>query len=141
MCYVITKHSRELETRAYDLRLAFGTKTKEVAERLAERLDIDLPDAPVGDHKPDDDDDIFGGKGESSLVSIRYEPIKVVLSKKSQSKKLAEAIKEICSELRSEYEDQDKARRALDEVKKVRRALSRIDVDTAGKNTLDEIKT
>src|SRR5439155_27221078 len=56
MCYVITKHSRELETRAYDFKIAFGKRTKQVAERLAERMNIDLPDENSGgDGRTEDD--------------------------------------------------------------------------------------
>jgi len=142
LCYVITKHSREFETRAYDIRLAFGAKTKEVAERLAERLEIELPDASgTAKSAGGDKDDIFGDDGETSPDALRYAPIKKALAKKSQSKMLAEAIKEILTEIRSEDEDEDKARRPLKEVKKVRQMLGRIDLDSAGKNTLGELQT
>lgn len=138
LCYVITKHSREFDTRAYDVKIAFGTKTKEVADRLAERLDIKLPEVST---KKTDDDDIFGGDSDMSPVSIRYAPLKAVLAKKNQSKPLAEAIKEICAEVREEDDDEDKVRRPLRDVKKARAMLARVDLQAAGKNTIADIRT
>ena len=139
LCYVITKHSREFDTRAYDVKVAFGSKTKKIADRLAERLEIKLPDVP--DQTGGDDDDVFGGEGEVSPVAMRYAPLAAALSKKSQSKKLAEAIKEICIEVREEDEDQDKAHRPLKDVKKARAILARVDLDIAGKNTFHDLRT
>jgi len=63
LCHVVTRHSRELGTRAYDCRLAYGAKTVEVATRLAERLDVDatpVTGAPVADGSADD---LFGDVG------------------------------------------------------------------------------
>lgn len=137
LCYVITKHSREFETRAYDVKIAFGSKTKEVADRLAERLDIKLPDPPA---EKTDDDDIFGGDSDDSPISVRYAPLKTVLAKKSQSKQLAEAIKEICSEVREEDDDQDKARKPLRDVRKARAMLGRVDLQAAGKSTIVDLR-
>jgi len=136
LCYVITKHSREFDTRAYDVKIAFGSKTKEVADRLAERLDIELADVPTDQT----DDDIFGGETDDSPVSIRYAPLNAVLAKKSQSKQLAEAIKEICSEVREEDDDQDKARKPLRDVRKARAMLARVDLQAASDDSIADIR-
>src|SRR5437773_8179150 len=78
MCYVITKHSRELETRAYDFKIAFGKKTKQVAERLAERMNIDLPDDDSGGGG-DASDDIFSDEA-TAQTAARFAPVRQLLS-------------------------------------------------------------
>lgn len=140
LCYVITKHSREFDTRAYDVKIAFGSKTKQIADRLAERLEIKLPDVPDEDDD-DESEDVFGGDGEGSRIAVRYAPLTAALSKKSQSKKLAEAIKEVCVEVREEDEDQDKVHRPLKDVKKARAMLARVDLDMAGESTIEDLRT
>src|SRR5688500_17005897 len=102
MCYVITKHSRDCEDRAYAFRLAFGEETKKVAERLAERLNVPLPDAeatPVGDGAAGESDDVFGDDA-ATTTAARYGPISERLSDAEQSEQLAGLIEEVCKEIK-----------------------------------------
>lgn len=152
MCYVITKHSRELETRAYDFKIAFGNKTNEVAERLADRMNIDLPEQnaapePVpadanasGDGDGAADDDMFGDAADATSAAARFEPVRQLLADRDRSQQLAEAIADICVEIREENQDEEDAKRPLKMVKKARSALAAVEIDKAGDATIDDIK-
>lgn len=138
LCHVITKHSRDLETRAYDFKIAFGAKSLVVAERLAERFDI-----PVTEPTPAvaDNGDVFADDGAAASPSARFAPVREVLADRDRSQELAEAIRDICTEIREEDQDEDKAKKPLKDVKRAKTILSRLELDQAGEDTLDELRT
>lgn len=139
MCYIITKHSRELETRAYDFKVAFGKKTKEVAERLAERMSIELPSEENGS-AGDDNDDIFADDA-SAQTAARYEPVRQLLSDASQSEPLADAIADICVEIKEETQGEHDAKKALKQVKRAKQLLWSVNINNAGPDTVADIRT
>ena len=139
MCYVITRHSRELETRAYDFKVAFGKKTKEVAERLAERMNIELPDEnTVTD--TDSEDDIFSDDA-ATQTAARFEPVRQLLADPNQSEVLADAIADICVEIKEESQDEQDAKKALKQVKKAKSLLWTVNIEKAGEDTIGEIRS
>lgn len=135
MCYVITKHSRSLDTRAYDFKLAFGSKTKEVAERLAAHLEIDLPDPPPAD----DADDLFADEAAGAM-SVKFEPLRRVLADGSKSEELAEAIADVCTEIKEESDGEADAKKPLRDAKRARVILSKIEVQRAAESTLNDLR-
>lgn len=142
MCYVITKHSRELETRAYDFKIAFGKETKEVAARLAERLNLELPgqsSAPTTS-SAEAEDDVFSDDGEMS-TTVRFEPVRKILSDPSRSKELADTIADICEEIKEEQRDEAGAKKPLNQVKRAKTILAGVDIDKAGDDTIDDIQS
>lgn len=136
LCHVITKHSRELDTRAYDFKIAFGPKSTVVAERLAERFDIPVPAAEPAPANGD----IFADDGATPAPSARFAPVRTVLADKSRSKELAEAIRDICTEIREEDQDDDKAKKALKDAKRAKTILARMSIDEAGDETLNDLQ-
>lgn len=138
LCHVITKHSRDLETRAYDFKIAFGAKSLVVAERLAERFDIPV-DEPAA--APADNGDVFADYGAVASPSARFAPVREVLADKGRSQELAEAIRDICTEIREEDQDEDKAKKPLKDVKRAKTILSRLDLAQAGDDTLTDVRS
>lgn len=139
MCYVITKHSRELETRAYDFKIAFGKKTKQVAERLAERMNIDLPGENAV-REAESEDDIFSDEA-ATQTAARFEPVRQLLSDPNQSEGLADAIADICVEIKEESQDEEDAKKALKQVKRAKSLLWTVNIEKAGEETIDEIRS
>jgi DNA mismatch repair ATPase MutS len=139
MCYVITKHSRELETRAYDFKIAFGKRTKQVAERLAERMNVDL-----ADENSDDDgganDDIFSDE-TTAQTAARFEPVRQLLSDITQSETIADAIADICVEIKEETQGEQDSKKALKQVKQAKRLLWSVNIEKAGADTLVQVRS
>jgi hypothetical protein len=139
MCYVITRHSRELETRAYDFKVAFGKKTKEVAERLAERMNVELREENGGGDS-DSNDDIFSDEA-AAQTAARFEPVRQLLSDPNQSESLADAIADICIEIKEENQGEQDTKKALKQVKKAKSLLWSVNIEKAGEETIDEIRS
>jgi hypothetical protein len=139
LCYPITKHSRDLETRVYDFKIAFGRDSKEVAERLAERMGIELLE-PAADDPETDEDDIFADDAETDTAS-RFAPLAQLLIDPDRSGDLAEAIADICTEIKEESRDQADSRKPLRHVKRARQALSAVEIQRADDSTLDDIRS
>ncbi len=138
MCYVITRHSRELETRAYDFKIAFGKKTKEVAERLAERMNVELPEENA--RVEEEADDIFSDE-TATQTAARFEPVRHLLSDPNQSESLADAIADVCIEIKEESQGEQDAKKALKQVKKAKSLLWSVNIEKAGEETIDEIRS
>ncbi|CAN5434978.1 hypothetical protein BH09SUM1_BH09SUM1_28120 [soil metagenome] len=142
MCHVLTKHSRDLDTRVYDFKIAFGTKVREVAERLAERMDIDLP-AEVGSVSGStadaQEDDIFANE-EAAQGGARLGVVRQILSDVDRSQELAEAIADICVEIKEESRGDEDARKPLKLVKKAKSQLSSVVLQNASRETIADIR-
>jgi hypothetical protein len=140
MCYVITKHSRELETRAYDFKIAFGKETIEVAERLAQRMGIELPDEPAEVATDDrSEDDVFAD--DTPETTWRLEPVRQMLANPEFSEQLADAIADICEEIKEEQRDEAGAKKPLTQVKRARSLLAAIEIARASDDTIDDIRS
>lgn len=139
LCHVVTKHSRDLDTRAYHYKIAFGSQTEAVANRLAEQWGIDLPDLdPASD--TDDDDDVFG-ETESGTSQKDYSELMSRLSDETNSGQNADAIKQVCDDLREQENEENRGQRALKRVRQAFQALDSVDFDQADPTSFDEIQS
>jgi hypothetical protein len=140
MCHVITRHSRELDTRAYDYKIAYGTDTVEVARRLAEQLELDLPGP--GELMGDGDvDDPFSDVTQSSINGVDFSEVEQVLRDQSRSEENAQLIKEICDDIREERKEQNRGRRAQVQIEQAMRKLTNVKLDEADPDTYGGIET
>ena len=141
LCHVVTRHSRELGTRAYDCRLAYGAKTVEVATRLAERLDVDatpVTDVPAADGSADD---LFGDVSALGVRGLDFSRLEEVLRDHNRSIDIAQQIKDVCEELRDAANEQDRGRRPQKKLEQALRTLNTLDLEEADQGTYPALTT
>ena len=135
MCHVVTKNSRELGTRAYDLKIAYGEKTYEVATRVASRLGISLASE---DNIDSAEDDLFSDD-TSSTEHKDFSSLADALSEIDKSEEHAEVIRDVCEEVREEEREQDVGRKAVKAIGRIGRSLNAVSLDRAAPETFGEI--
>ncbi len=141
ICHVLTKNSRALGNRAYQYKAAYGSKTEDVLERLAEELGVNIE---VNEQELDTDDhgsdDVFGG-AVAVDPAARFQPLKEILSDTDRSTELAEKIGEICDDIKELEAERNVGTAALRQAVKANTALTEISLDAADPTTLTGVKS
>ncbi|MCA1040549.1 hypothetical protein LCM00_13630 [Bacillus infantis] len=134
--FILADNSRELGTRVYDYKGAFGTSSTEVIERLARRYELDLSQAP--------DDNLEQFELEFDLeeeIPVRsYRPVIDLLKDKTKSYELVENITDIFDGIKAERDDRNAGRLALKKVKEAYTKLMEADISRSDESTYDSIE-
>lgn len=136
--FPLIKESRELGSRAYDYKIAFGKQMEEVLTTLAkeEGIALDQDTTIVLEETPSEDPlDSFTGNGTE-----RFADLEDILSDPDNSGQVAMKIVTICRSMKDAKSQEDKSHAALRQVKSANTDLSSIDLSMADREDLDQIK-
>ena len=114
-----------------------------MAERLAERMGIELPEAFPADSPGNGEigeEDLFDDDA-SAATTARFEPLSQLLADSSQSEEIADAIADICTEIQEENRDEADTKKPLKQIKRAKSMLSNVEIDKAGDDTIDDIRS
>lgn len=138
IAFILTENSRNLGRRAYDYKGAFSFDSKEVVEKLAKRLEINLTPVDV-ELDPQLDFDINLEDIDDNEAPLSYSPLIEVLKDKSKSEYLADEITEIYDEMRNQRNDEAAGQHALRKIREANTRLMEVDMTRADRATFEAI--
>ncbi len=139
VAFPLIKEARQLGTRAYEFRAAFGVDLEEVLTRVAkeQKIDIKVAVAAREDQQPTNDDDPLAGLAERR--DQRFAGIKPVLLAKDKSKEVAAQLVRISNSVRIEKREGGRKYLAVKNAEAANRIVHEIDLNGADPQTFPQI--
>lgn len=139
IAFPLIKEARQLGSRAYEFRTAFGADLEEVLRRVAaqEKIEIQAIAPAAVSSKPQDNEDPLAGLAEK--VDNRYVRVKPFLLDTARSQEIAAQIVRISNAIRQEKREGGRKLLALSNAQSANRSLHEIDLNGADPGTFPEV--
>ena len=129
---------KDLGTRAYDYKFSFNNNTDEIANSLANRLDVDIVPQNETDIGEDDDLDI-NMNDENETTS--FTPLIDLFNDKSKRETIAKELVAVCSNFMEMTRQGEIGKRALEAIKSANSKLQEVDLSKADPSTYHAIES
>lgn len=141
---ILAEHSGDVDDRVYNYNFAFGNKSTQVLNRVAESLAIDLtspvPNVDGNEGLEDTALDIDLGS-VSNQPPTSFKPLIAVLTGRERGEEVFQAVKDVCDSIRDEDSGRQQGQRALEAVRKANTKLGEVDLSQANPSTFDAIRS
>ena len=136
MAWILFDNRQSLGSRIYDFNKVLGDKATEVLSRLAERVEIELPDTEPRDETDDDLDIDFGGDEPGTTP---YGPLITALDDLDRRDEIADELRAVCQTIIDAGRTAKEGRSALGAVQDAHTRLTEVDLTKADPRTYDGI--